>query len=413
VRVYFDNAATMTKIPEAIEAEADFYREIDANPLRGVYDSSVKATELLEETRKKVAKYIGAVNEDGEPNADEIVFTKSATESLNMVARGMARGGASTYFYENGYGKNGVLDASSDEVYIDIESHHSNMLPFGEWYRFGNVFNKVEKYVCHKERGMHELVALTGMSNVTGENRIPLIEKIKKRDEVAIISVDGAQLLAHSKVDVKRQKIDFLSFSGHKIGAPMGVGVLYIDKKWQHRMNLLNLGGGMVERVSVRKNIPNDPFSFLGDVHRVEKTGPERFEAGTLNMGAIAGLGAAIDYWNSINREAEFEKVRKFTRRLVEGMRKIDGIKVYAGENGIVAFNVEGVHPHDTAQVLASFGICVRAGYHCAQPFLDFKGWGPVVRASLSIFNTEEEVEYFLEKLPEVAKIIKTGKRRK
>lgn len=359
--VYFDNAATMTKIPEAVQAEADYYREVDANALRGLYDRGVKATEMLEASRRDVAEFVGA-------QASQIVFTRGATEGLNMIANGLELG-------------------DQDLILVGINNHHSNILPWTERYK--NV-KTTKDILSDPDLENAKVIAMCGMSNVTGQSFVKDVLEARQKAEKAILVVDAAQLVAHAELADIVDAVDFLAFSGHKIGAPMGIGVLYgKDLSLLHPMHF---GGEMVESVNYNE----------GQVVPELADGPQKFEGGTLNMGGIVGLAAAARYWNNLDKKAEFVKVDKLTKKLVAGLKSIPFVKVYAGENGIVSFNVEGVHPHDTAQVLNHYKIDVRAGYHCAQPFCTCAGFGPVVRASLSIFNTEDEVGYFVESMKKV-----------
>lgn len=359
--VYFDNAATMTKIPAAVQAEADYYRDVNANALRGLYDRGAKATQMLEESRCEVAKFVGA-----EPA--QIVFTRGATESLNMIA-------------------NGLSLSDQDLILVGINNHHSNILPWTERYKNVKI---VKDILSDPDLTKAKVIAMCGMSNVTGKSFVKDVLEARRKAQKAILIVDAAQLAAHCELADMIDAVDFLAFSGHKIGAPMGIGVLY--GKELSLLSPMHFGGEMVESVNYEN----------GQVVPELAAGPQKFEGGTLNMGGIVGLAAAARFWNGLDKKAEFLKVDKITKKLVDGLRAIPFVKVYAGENGIVSFNVDGVHPHDTAQVLNHYKIDVRAGYHCAQPFCMDAGFGPVVRASLSIFNTEDEVDYFVETIKKV-----------
>lgn len=363
--IYFDNAATMTKIPESIKAELDFYKSIDANPLRGVYRRSVMATELLENTRKKILEFIGG-SDDG-----EIVFTKGATEALNLAADGVRN-----------------IISKDDLILVDICNHHSNILPWTE--RYTNA--KIVDLVKNTEISHAKIIAICGMSNVTGENFIAKVRMIRKENKDAILVLDAAQLIAHADLAEVINYVDFVAFSGHKIGSPMGVGVLYIGQKIKQNIEPMNYGGEMVDAVLYENNSVKPIFS----------EGAQKFEAGTLNLGGICGLSKSIDFWNHIDTRDAYKRENELTRYLTKKMSKMQDVTVYAGDNGIITFNVKDVHPHDCAQILDQFGISVRAGFHCAQPFLIYKNWGPVVRVSLSIFSTKEEVDYFLEVLSKV-----------
>lgn len=354
--IYFDNAATMQKPQVVIERVREFYESENANPLRGLYDLSVRTTELVAETRVKVAKFMGA------KRAEEIVFTKSATEAINMTARMLGR-----------------KLAMDDEVIFSLKSHHSNFLPWGELqrnYKIGARLMTDEKMMTVTPNT--KLIVLPGMSNVTGE------ETRCKRLSDIIYSMDVAQAIAHRKVDVGKEKIDFAQWSGHKIGAPMGVGVLYGRYQLLDEMEPVDLGGGMVVNVDFS---PTN-FSVNFDV------APQKFEAGTLNVEGILGLGTAIDYWQQHEPERLFEYIDELTGYARAELKKIPEVKLIGAKHGIVAFSVDGIHPHDVAQILADEKICVRAGYHCAQPLLDVVlGVGPVVRASFTFYNTRAEID--------------------
>lgn len=367
--VYLDSAATMQRPNGVIEQEATYYRSLNANPLRGLYKISEQSTQLLNQTRLKVAEYIGA-------DPDEIVFVKNATEGINLVA-------------------NGVRELIGDDgrILVSLDSHHSNILPFTERYTSQvmvceDVFGEFEK----NKDGI-KLVALTGLSNVSGEEQIDLIQRLRKAGFKDAILVDAAQMVAHRQIDVKKMDVDFLTFSGHKMGAPMGVGVLYIRREWMGKMRPLNYGGGMVEGVEKKEEGIVSEFSF----------GPQKFEGGTMNMGGIVGLSAAIDFWRDNNSNDEFFKeTETLTKYLLEKIKEVEDVQFYYGKNGIVLFNIRDVHPHDTAQILSNHGVMVRAGWHCAEPFLSEMGIGPAVRVSLMFYNTKNEINYLVSILAKI-----------
>ncbi|MBR2830867.1 aminotransferase class V-fold PLP-dependent enzyme [Candidatus Saccharibacteria bacterium] len=354
--VYFDNAATMQKPQCVIDRVRKFYEEENANPLRGLYDLSVQAEEQVEAVRAKVAKLMGA------ERTEEIIFTKNATEAINWTAAML--------------GKKLAMD---DEVVVSLRAHHSNFLPWLDMrakYKVGMSFVRVIDKA--KTTPNTKLVVLPGMSNVTGE------EEVVKRREGMIYSVDLAQTIAHRQVDVVKEKVDFAQWSGHKIGAPMGVGVLYGRREFLGSLQPAEIGGGMVSLVNFGKQ----------NLHVEFVDAPQKFEAGTLNVEGILGLGAAIDYWQERGPEKLFAYVNDLTEYAKEKLVAIKELELVAAGNGIISFKISGVHPHDVAQVLAEEGICVRAGYHCAQPLLDtVLEVGPVVRASLAFYNTRAEVD--------------------
>lgn len=367
--VYLDSAATMQRPNGVIEQEATYYRSLNANPLRGLYKISEQSTRLLNQTRLKVAEYIGA-------DPDEIVFVKNATEGINLVANGVRE-----------------LIGENGKILVSLNSHHSNILPFTERYASQamvceDVFGEFEK----NKDGI-KLVALTGLSNVSGEEQIDLIQRLREAGFKGAILVDAAQMIAHKQIDVKKMDVDFLAFSGHKMGAPMGVGVLYIRREWMGKMRPLNYGGEMVEGVEKKEEGIVSEFSF----------GPQKFEGGTMNMGGIVGLSAAIDFWRDNNSNGElFKKTETLTKYLLEKIKEVEDIQFYYGKNGIVLFNIRDVHPHDTAQILSNHGVMVRAGWHCAEPFLSEMGIGPAVRVSLMFYNTKNEINYLVSILAKI-----------
>ena len=367
--VYLDSAATMQRPNQVIERETEYYKTRNANPLRGLYKLSEQSTEVLNQTRVKVAEYIGA-------DPDEVVFIKNTTEGINLIANGVR---------EN--------IGEKDKILVSLDSHHSNILPFTERYGEQVVVTEDILGEFNRDKEAVKLVALTGLSNVSGEEQDKLIRELRESGYSGAILVDAAQLVAHRRIDVKKMDVDFLVFSGHKMGAPMGVGILYMRREWMEKIAPLNYGGEMVEGVEYQNGAIKSEFAF----------GPQKFEGGTINMGGVAGLSAAIDFWQDHNKDDKlFGVVEELTSFLKEQIGEIEDAEMYYAKNGIVLLNIKGVHAHDTAQILSNYGVMVRAGWHCAEPFLTEKKIGPAVRVSLMFYNTKNELKYLTSILKKV-----------
>ena len=379
--IYFDNAATTQKPNVVLERMIRYYETENANPLRGVYDLSVKATDAYENARARTADFIGA------ESASEIIFTRNASESLNLIAKS----------YGEAFLKEG------DEIVLTVMEHHSNLLP---WQEVGKktgaklVFLEPDKtgFISDEEikakiTEKTKLVSLAHISNVLGRKN-PVEKVIKAAHDVgAVAVVDGAQAVPHTKVNVRELDADFYVFSGHKMLAPMGIGVVYGKKKLLNKMPPFLTGGEMIEYVEL------DSATYA-EV-------PHKFEAGTVNVGGAVGLHAAMDYLENIGFDYIEETELRLTKRLFEGMKALPYINIAGSEgakehNGIITFTIDDVHPHDSASILNNAKICVRAGHHCAQPLMKFLGFNSTLRASLYFYNTEEEVDRFLDSLTKV-----------
>ena len=379
--VYFDNAATTQKPNVVLERMVRYYESENANPLRGVYDLSVKATDAYENARARTAEFIGA------ESASEIIFTRNASESLNLIAKS--------------YGETFLKEG--DEIVLTVMEHHSNLLP---WQEVGKktgaklVFLEPDKtgFISDEEikakiTEKTKLVSLAHISNVLGRKNP--VEKVTKaaHDVGAVAVIDGAQAVPHTRVNVRELDADFYVFSGHKMLAPMGIGVVYGKKKLLNKMPPFLTGGEMIEYVEL------DSATYA-EV-------PHKFEAGTVNVGGAVGLHAAMDYLDKVGFDYIEETELRLTNRLFEGMKAIPYIKIAGSENaeehnGIITFTIDDVHPHDSASILNDAKICVRAGHHCAQPLMKFLGFNSTLRASLYFYNTEEEVDRFLDSLTKV-----------
>lgn len=378
---YLDNAATSQKPYCVIKAVEDFYKHSNANPLRGLYELSVNATDRYENAREAVRKFIHA------KESAEIVFTRNATESLNLIAYS--------------YGLSNLREG--DEIVVSITEHHSNILPWQmvarstgaklvylECEQDGRITDEaIEKTITEKTR----LVAVGEVSNVTGR-RNPVEKIIEKAHSVgAVTVVDGAQSTPHMAVDVQAMNTDFFVFSGHKLLGPMGIGVLYGKRELLEAMPPFLTGGEMIQTVSREGAV----WAEL----------PHKFEAGTVNAADAVGLHAAIDYITGLGFDAITEREDALTAYAMEGMKKIPHLHLIGSDdpaehNGILNFVIDGVHPHDISAILDADGIDVRAGHHCAQPLLNHLGFRSTTRASLMFYNTEEEVRRLLGSLASV-----------
>lgn len=372
--IYIDNAATSQRPQCVIDAEGDFYKNYNANPLRGLYSLSVEATEVYENAREAVRKFIGA------EKSNEIIFTRNTTESLNLVA----------YSYGISNVKKG------DEIVVSIMEHHSDLLPwqmvaktcgaelkFIECAKDGSIdLEKVKELITSRTK----IVAMTQVSNVLGRE-YPVKEIAKLAHEKgAVMIVDGAQSTPHMRVDVTDLDADFFAFSGHKLLAPMGIGVLYGKEELLEKMPPFLSGGEMIDSVTRTSAV----YAEL----------PHKFEAGTVNAAGAAGLKAAIDYIEKVGFDYIGEREIALTSRAIEKMKKIPHVNIIGSENadehtGIVTFTIDNVHPHDISEILAADGIAVRAGHHCAQPLLTHLGLNSTARASFAFYNTEDEVDKF------------------
>ena len=373
--IYLDNAATTQKPYTVVEAMKHYYETENANPLRGLYALSIKATDAYEKARESVAKFIHA------KSPEEIIFVRNATEALNLVAQSYGRA-----FLKEG-----------DEVLITIMEHHSNLIP---WQQIAKEKGAVLRFLEPDEEGLIseetfkralndkvKIVAMAEVSNVLGNRQN--IEKFVKltHEKNAIFVCDGAQSVPHRKVNVTESDVDFLAFSGHKIYGPMGIGVLYGKKEILEKMPPFLFGGEMIEYVTKEEAT----WAEL----------PHKFEAGTVNVGGAVGLQAAIHYVEKLGFSFIEERERELSAYLMDGMKDIPHIRILGSKNGehhhgIMTFTIDGVHPHDIAEILDSHHLCIRAGHHCAQPLMKFMGTPSTSRVSLGLYNTKSDVDAFL-----------------
>ena len=375
---YLDNAATAQRPLAVLEAEKAFYEKYNANPLRGLYELGMEATDRYEEARDTVRDFLHAAK------SCEIIFTRNTTESINLVAYS--------------YGLNNLK--AGDEILVGIDSHHSNLLP---WQMVARQTGAAIKFLeCEMDGSFTDeaienavtpktkFAAVTHISNVIG--RVNPVEKIieKVHGVGGVVLEDAAQSAPHIPIDVQKMDADFLAYSGHKMLGPMGIGVLYGKKELLEAMPPFLSGGEMISFVS-RDGQEYAPL-------------PHKFEAGTVNAAGAAGLHAAIEYINSIGFEVIEAREAALTKLAFDAMQKISGVHIIGGKTaeehkGILTFTVEGVHPHDIAAILDADGVNVRAGNHCAQPLLDHLCTGATARASLAFYNSAADVERFINSL--------------
>ena len=380
---YLDNAATTQKPRAVIDALVRFYEHHNANVHRGVHTLSEEASSLYEEARAKVAAFIGA-------SAAEVIFTRGATESLNMVALGFARG----------------LLRPGDEVLLTEMEHHSNLVP---WQEAARETGAVTRFARITDSGTLELedfaaqlnertrlVALTHASNVLGTLN-PVAELTAMAHKVgAVVVVDAAQTAPKAMVDVAALDCDFLAFSGHKMYGPTGIGVLYGKAALLERMTPTFTGGGMIGKVDKER-------ASWGEV-------PRRFEPGTPPIAGAVALGAAVDYLQGVGPAELRRREAGLTAYALEALDAAEDVTVFgppAGDHrtGVISFNLRGVHPHDVAEVLDETGVAVRAGHHCCQVLMQRLEVPGVVRASLGLYNSREDVERLLAGLNRVREV--------
>ena len=385
--IYLDNGATTQKPKQVLEAVNRYYLTENANPHRGVYDLAMRATDAHENARAVVAKFLHVPE-------DTIVFTQNCSEALNLVA----------YSYGRAFLK------ADDEILVYVAEHHSNLVP---WQWVAKVTGATLRYLYPDEKGrltVEELeskiyehtrvVAVAHVSNVLGlETPVETIVRLAHAVG-AVVVLDIAQSVAHMPLNLTELDVDFAAMSGHKIYAPMGVGALYGKAELLEKMPPFLSGGDMIAAVHEQRTTYAEA--------------PRKFEAGTRNVGGEVGLAAAMEYVESVGWDTILQKEEALIRRALEGMNALPWVTVYGeaapeGRRGVISFNIDDVHPHDVATILDSEGICIRAGHHCAQPLMERLGIGSCCRASFALYNTEEDVDAFLNGLKKVREVMGLG----
>ncbi len=375
---FLDSAATAQRPAAVIDAQERFYRQMNASPLRGLYGLSVEATQLIDEARVKVARLIGA------PDPREIVFTRNASESLNIAASCLGR----------------LLLRPGDQVAISVMEHHSNLIP---WQQVCAQTGAELVYLYPDDEGhlsdaeieakigpATRIVSVAHVSNVLGVE-LP-VRKIADRAHAmgAKVVVDAAQSVPHMKVDVEKLGCDMLAFSAHKVFGPMGIGVLWGKLDLLEAMPPFLTGGEMIDSVT--------------ETEAVWAPVPEKFEAGTQDAAGIGALGCAVDYVEAVGYPAIAAREQALVDYLVQRLGELDYVTVYgptdpSERHGVVAFNVDGVHPHDVSSLLDSKNVCIRAGHHCAQPLLLRLGVENTNRASVAFYNDKSDIDALIDGL--------------
>jgi len=382
--IYLDNAATSQRPKQVIKAVSDFSEKNNANIHRGLYTLSEKSTQLYEEARETIAKFINA-------QKDEIIFTRNTTESLNLLA----------------YTIKALIKEGKDEIVLTEMEHHSNLVPWQQLAKRNNMklkfikitdnfeldYKDAAKKICDKTA----IVSVTHASNILGTiNNINKITELSKK-EGAISIIDAAQSVPHIKLDVKKIDCDFLVFSSHKMLGPTGIGILYGKKDLLEKLPPFNFGGGMINKVTFED-------ATWADV-------PEKFEAGTQPIAQAIGLAEAIKYLEKIGMENIEKHEKELTQYALEKLKDIGDIKIFNNKNnsiGIISFDIPGIHPHDVATLMNEKNIAIRAGHNCAMPLMDRLGLkAGVSRASFYIYNTKEDIDKFTQVLKEIKEVFK------
>ena len=382
--VYLDNAATSQKPKVVLDALRAYYEDDNSNVHRGIHELSRRATVAYEESRAKVASWVGA----NEPS--EIVWTRGTTEAINLVS--------------SAWGLDNV--GEGDEILISVLEHHSNIIP---WQLLARRTGAVIKYIELDEQGRWildelphlltdrtKIVAISHVSNALGTVN-PVKRVAAAAHKVgALVLVDGAQGAVHTKVDVKDLGVDYYAFSGHKMCGPTGIGALWARRDLLDSMEPYQGGGEMIH--------------FVGRDESSWATVPHKFEAGTPNIAGAIGMGAAIDFLSEVGMDAIAEHEHKLLGYALERMNKVDGICIYGPQSpdehsALISFTLGDAHPHDISTILDSEGIAVRAGHHCAQLAMQHFGISATARASIYLYNTESDIDRLIEGLEQVRSI--------
>ena len=381
--IYLDNAASTQKPKAVINAIKDYYENDHSNVHRGVHTLSVRATEAYENARVKVTEFLNS------PNNHQIIFTKGTTDSINLIATSITS-----------------LINENDEILITAMEHHSNIVP---WQELCKRTGAVLKIIPINENGeilindfkdmisaKTRLISVVHLSNTLGTiNPIEDIIKIAKLHDVITV-IDGAQAAGHLPIDVQKLDCDFYLFSGHKIFGPTGIGVLYGKEEILNRIDPYQYGGEMILKVTFEETTYNSL--------------PHKFEAGTPNIAGAVGIGASIDFINSLDRDLCHEYEMSLHDYALNQLEQIDGIRIIgksSHKSAIISFVIDGMHPHDIGTIINQKGIAVRTGHHCTMPLMDFYEIPGTVRASFSIYNNHSEIDKLIDAIKLAIKMLK------
>ncbi len=386
--VYLDSTATSLKPKRVLDAMDEYYTSYGANVFRGIYSISEKATHEYEDARVRIATFIGA------QQPKDVIFTRSSDESMSLVYY--------SWLLHN--------CSKGDELVTTIMEHHANFVPWQQAQVLHGMKLKIWNVTADGTLNLKELdtlitrktklLAITALSNVLGT--IPpikeIVKKVKNLNPNCLVLVDAAQAIPHIKIDVMNWGADFVAISGHKMLGPTGIGVLWGKHELLERMPPFNFGGDMIREVHEKNTV----FAEL----------PHKFEAGTPYIAGAIGLGAAVDYLTALGMDNVRKHEKEITGYALKELKKIPGLTIYGPTNleergGVVAFRIEGIHPHDIAQLLDEDNICIRVGFHCAQPLHEYMDIGATARASFYVYTTKVDIDALVKGLLKVKKIFK------
>lgn len=374
--IYLDNAATTQKPQQVMDAIENYYKTMNANVYRSPHTLSYMATKAYEGVRQRAADYLGA------QSAEEIVFTKGTTHSLNLVAQGYAQS---------------ILQPG-DQIGLTITEHHANLVPWQQvakrtgaelvFLPVDPVTGQIElEQAAERITDKMRILTVSHVSNVLGVTQ-PIRQLAERIHQVGgVIVVDGAQAAAYHPLDVTELDVDFYALSGHKMCGPTGIGILYGKKSLLHQTQPIEFGGEMINQV--------------GLYEANWKPAPYCFEAGTPNIAGVIGLGAAMDYLDSVGRPQIYQHVQALTDWTIQALREIEGVTIYGSQNpgehaGVISFNIDQIHPHDVATAMDQLGIAIRAGHHCCQPLMRHLEVPATARASFFAYNSQSDAEQFV-----------------